>query len=90
MLKTIRRLNKRLGVADFVLFFSDLYGPTASTDEQRLTPPPEFSSEADRVAKVPTTPRNQKVNVNQPDQHRIIDSSREFFLQQVFIQAEMS
>ncbi|XP_032440158.1 uncharacterized protein LOC116733417 [Xiphophorus hellerii] len=54
---------------------SDLYGPTASTDEQRLTPPPEFSSEADRVAKVPTTPRNQKVNINQPNQHRIIDSS---------------
>ncbi|XP_027895150.1 uncharacterized protein LOC114158039 isoform X3 [Xiphophorus couchianus] len=58
---------------------SDLYGPTASTDEQRLTPPSEFSSEADRVAKVPTTPRNQKVNVNQPDQHRIIDSSHSGF-----------
>ncbi|XP_017165787.1 uncharacterized protein LOC103480216 [Poecilia reticulata] len=51
----------------------DLNGPTVSTDEQRLTPPPEFSSssEADLLTKIPTTPRNQKVNINRPRQHKI-------------------
>ncbi|XP_014865489.1 PREDICTED: uncharacterized protein LOC106931720 isoform X2 [Poecilia mexicana] len=51
----------------------DLNGPTVSTDEQRLTSPPEFSSssEADPVTKIPTTTRNQKVTINRPRQHKI-------------------
>ncbi|XP_027895167.1 uncharacterized protein LOC114158049 [Xiphophorus couchianus] len=56
---------------------NNLGEPTVSAHEQRLTSPPGLSSSSDLVATIPTTPRNQRMDVGRTGQQEPLTTIRQ-------------